>query len=147
MSDFHVIIDADACPRSCLQIVQQLAPVYHYEVITVASFNHQIDNPNHIVVGNESQAADMAIINHSQPGDIVVTQDWGLAAILLARNVKVISPIGKIYHSETIDLLLEERNMLAKYRRGGGRTKGPAKRSQDDDQRFRGNFVKLLKNL
>jgi Uncharacterized protein conserved in bacteria len=144
MSNFHVIVDADACPKACLQIIQKLAGVYRYEVITVASFNHQINNPNHYVVGDESQAADIMVSNLTRPGDIVVTQDWGLAAIVLGKNAKAISPGGKIFHSATIDLLLEERNILAMHRRSGGKTKGPPKRSKDDDQRFEANFKKLL---
>ena len=144
MTDFRVIVDADACPKACLQIIQRLGKVYQYEVLTVASFNHQIENPNHRVVGNESQATDMMVMNLARPGDIIVTQDWGLAAIILAKKAKVISPSGKIFDPSTIDLLLEEREILAKHRRSGGRTKGPSKRNQDDDQRFETNLIKLF---
>jgi uncharacterized protein len=144
MTDFRVIVDADACPKACLQIIQRLATVYRYEVITVASFNHQIENANHHIVGNESQATDMMVMNLTRSGDIIVTQDWGLAAIILGKNAKVISPSGKIFNTSTIDLLLEERNILAKHRRSGGRTKGPSKRGKDDDQKFERNLLKLL---
>ena len=145
MTNLHVIIDADACPKSCLRIVQKLAPVYSYEVITIASFNHLIENPHHITVGNEPQAADIAVINHCRPDDIVVTQDWGLAAMVLAKKASAISPNGRIYEAEQMESLLEERNLLAKFRKGGGRTKGPAKRTKNEDEKFESNFVKLLK--
>jgi uncharacterized protein YaiI (UPF0178 family) len=145
MTDLKVIIDADACPKSCLLIAQKLAPVYSYEVITIASFNHQIENPHHITVGNEPQATDIAVINRCRPGDIVITQDWGLAAMVLAKKASAISPHGKIFKPEQMELLLEERNLLARFRKGGGRTKGPAKRTKDEDEMFERNFIKLLK--
>ena len=144
MSNLCVIVDADACPRSCLKIVQKLAREYKYEVITIASFNHQIDNPNHFVVGNESQATDIAVINRTRVGDIVVTQDWGLAAMVLAKGGKAIAPNGRIFRTDQIDLLLEERNVLAKFRRAGGRTSGPAKRTPSDDLYFTKSLIELL---
>jgi uncharacterized protein YaiI (UPF0178 family) len=140
----RVIVDADACPRACLQIVQKLALVHGYEVITVASFNHRIENTRHIVVGDEPQAADIAVANQTQAGDIVVTQDWGLAALALGKSARAISPQGRIYNAEKIDFLLEERNLLARYRKGGGRTKGPAKRSGADDRQFEANLLRLI---
>lgn len=144
MTDLRVIVDADACPKNCLQIIQKLSQIYHYQVITVASFNHQIQGADHYIVGNESQAADIMVSNLTKPGDIIVTQDWGLAAIILAKNAKALSPTGRIFETSTIDLLLEERNILAKYRRGGGRTKGPSKRSIQDDQNFETNLRRLV---
>ncbi len=144
MADLRVIVDADACPKNCLQIIQKLSQTYRYQVITVASFNHQIQGAHHYIVGNESQAADIMVSNLTKPGDIVVTQDWGLAAIVLAKNAKALSPTGRIFETSTIDLLLEERNILAKYRRSGGRTKGPSKRSIQDDQNFEKNLRRLV---
>ena len=144
MSTLQVIIDADACPKSCLKITQKLAKVYSFEVITIASFNHQIENPRHITVGDEPQATDIAVINLCCPGDIVVTQDWGLAAMVLAKKAMAISPHGKIFQPDQMELLLEERNLLARFRKGGGRTKGPAKRTKDEDERFEQNLEKLL---
>lgn len=144
MPDLHIIVDADACPKTCLQIIQKLAKIHKYEVITIASFNHHIENARHLVAGNESQATDIMVMNLCRPGDIIVTQDWGLAAIVLARTAKAISPSGKIFDPATIDLLLEERNILAKHRRSGGRTKGPSKRSKEDDQLFENNLKRLL---
>jgi uncharacterized protein YaiI (UPF0178 family) len=142
--ELRIIVDADACPKNCLQIIQELSKVYGYEVITVASFNHQIQGAHHYIVGNEPQAADIMVSNLTRPDDIVVTQDWGLAAIILAKKAKALSPTGRIFDTSTIDLLLEERNILAKHRRGGGRTKGPSKRTVKDDQNFEKNLRKLL---
>ncbi|MGE5606441.1 MAG: YaiI/YqxD family protein [Bacteroidota bacterium] len=127
-----------------MQKAQKLAGQYNYEFVTVASFNHLILNENHHVVGDESQAADIAVANLTQPGDIVITQDWGLAALVLGKKARAISPRGRIFTTEQIDLLLEERNLLAKYRKSGGRTKGPAKHSKNDDRLFESNLLKLI---
>ncbi len=143
----RVIIDADACPKTCLQIIRKIAVIYDFEVITVASFNHYFEHANHQVTGNEAQATDIAIINQVREGDIVVTQDWGLAAMALAKHALAIAPSGRIYEDEQMDLLLEERNVLAKFRRDGGRTRGPAKRTPHDDRRFEMNFSSLLKRI
>lgn len=110
----------------------------------MASFNHRINNPIHLVVGDESQAADITVVNQTQPGDIVITQDWGLAAMVLAKQAHALSPQGRIYEPDQMDSLLEERHLLAEYRRSGGRTKGPAKRTRNDDERFMENFRKVL---
>lgn len=127
-----------------MQITQRIARDYNYELITVASFNHRIDNAKHYVVGDESQAADIAVANLTQPGDIVITQDWGLAALVLGKKARAISPRGRIFIAEQINLLLEERNLMTKYRNSGGRTKGPAKHSKNDDRLFESNLLKLL---
>jgi uncharacterized protein YaiI (UPF0178 family) len=140
----RIIVDADACPKSCLRIARKLADKFNIELITVASFNHRISNENHLVVGDEAQAADIAVANLTQPGDIVITQDWGLAALILGKKAFAISPRGRIYIPEQIDLLLEERNLLAKHRNSGGRTKGPTKHSKDNDRLFESNLWKLL---
>ncbi len=129
-----------------MQIAQKLARDYNYELITVASFNHRISNENHFVVGDESQATDIAVANLTQTGDIVITQDWGLAALILGKKARAISPRGRIYTADQIDLLLEERNLLARYRNAGGRTKGPSKQGKDDFRLFEANLLKLIEN-
>jgi uncharacterized protein YaiI (UPF0178 family) len=144
MPKCKIIVDADACPRPCLQIAQRLAASYGVRIITVASFNHQIENTEHIVVGNEPDAADLAVMNRTRAGDIVITQDWGLAALILGKKARPIAPSGQVYLDSRIDNMLEVRSILAKYRRGGGRTKGPSKRSSQDDARFAANLEQLL---
>lgn len=139
-----IIIDADACPKPVLQICLELGHKYHLEVWTVASFNHTIVSDHHITVGNSSQEADMKVINLTGADDIVVTQDWGLAAMALGKKARCISPTGREYQSENIEFLLEEREVKAKLRRGGGRTKGPKKRTGADDDKFRRNLERLL---
>lgn len=139
-----VLIDADACPRGVMEIVRRLQPEYGYELVTVSSFNHVHGSDNHITVDDGDQAADMALINRTSRCDIVVTQDWGLAALVLGKGAEAIDPGGRIHSAEKIDFLLEERHMKAKFRRGGGRTKGPSARTKADDERFETSFRRVI---
>ncbi len=141
---FKVVVDADACPRACLQVLHKHKKTWKYRLLTVASVDHVIDNADHIVVGKGSDAADLAVINNTAKGDIVVTQDWGLAALILGKGALAVSPSGRIYSERNIDFLLEERSLKAKYRRAGGRTKGPSGRTNDDDRRFEESFLTLV---
>lgn len=141
-----IIIDADACPKPVLAICKQVGQQYKLEVYTVASFDHQIDNDHHITVDNTSQEADLKIINMTKTDDIVITQDWGLAAMVLSKKAACLSPAGIPYDVNKMDFLLEEREVKAKLRRGGGRTKGPKKRTVQDDERFQAALVKILEN-
>ncbi len=131
-----ILVDADACPRSVLQICMRLGRKYNIPAWTVASFNHDIESDHHFVVGDDSQEADMKIMNLTEAGDVVVTSDWGLAAMVLGKGAKCLSPMGREFRSEEMEFLLEEREVKAKIRRGGGRAKGPKKRTSGDDQRF-----------
>jgi Uncharacterized protein conserved in bacteria len=142
-----IIVDADACPRAVLQICQRVAREYTVSVLTVASFNHNIESAYHIVVGNASQEADIQVMNLAQTGDVAVTQDWGLAAMLLGKGVKCLNPCGQEYTTTTIEFLLEERELKAKFRRGGGRTKGPKKRAQTDDRKFEACLRDILNRI
>jgi len=131
-----IIIDADACPKTVLNICLKLGRQYGIVVWTVASFNHNIESDHHTMVGSDVQEADLKVINLAEHGDIAVTQDWGLAAMLLGKKVRSLSPIGKEFRPETIEFMLEEREAKAKFRRGGGQTKGPKKRTVEDDHNF-----------
>jgi len=131
-----ILVDADACPKSVLSICTTLGRKYHIQVWTVASFNHSIDSHHHVAVGDDFQEADIKIINMTEQGDIVVTQDWGLAAVVLGKEARCLSPAGREFHPDRITFLLEEREVKSRLRRSGGRTKGPKKRTIEDDQRF-----------
>ena len=138
-----IVIDADACPRSALEICIELGRRNRIPVWTVASINHCIASDHHVVVDANSQEADIKVVNLTDAGDIVVTQDWGLAAMVLGRKAYALSPIGREYRPDTIEFLMEEREIKARHRRGGGRTKGPKKRTEEDDRKF----LAVLKQL
>jgi len=142
----RIIIDADATPKSVLEICREAATQLSLTVITIANFNHRIDSKHHIVVGNAPQEVDMQIMKLTLKGDIVVTQDWGLAAMVLSKGAAALSPTGRIFNPNTIDFFLEERELKAKYRRCGGKTKGPAKRTLNDDKNFIKSLYMLLEN-
>src|SRR4030067_3070549 len=131
-----ILVDADACPRSVLQICMELGRKYNIPVWTVASFNHNIESEHPIVVGDDSQEADMKIMNLTEAGDVVITGDWGLAAMVLGKGAKCLSPMGREFPPEKIGFLLEEREVKARFRRGGGRTEGPEKRALGENRRF-----------
>lgn len=140
-----VVVDADACPKSVLAICLKVAHSYSIPVWTVASFDHAIEgSDHHIEVGGDPQETDVRILNVTDAQDLVVTQDWGLAAVVLGKGAKCLSPAGREYRSETMEFLLEERDIKAKHRRSGGRTKGPKKRTGDDDRQFEASLVRML---
>ena len=139
-----ILVDADACPKNVLQACLGIGREYAVPVWTVASFDHNIVSDHHITVGSASQEADLKIVNLAEPGDIVITQDWGLAAMVLGRRALCLSPDGREFCHDRIEFLLEERQVKAKLRRSGGRTKGPKKRTGADDRHFAAVLEKLL---
>lgn len=139
-----ILVDADACPKNVLNIIIELQDEYLFKLVTVSSFKHNISLPEHVMVDDEPQAADMAIVNRTTKGDIVVTGDWGLASLVLGKGASAISPSGYIYKQGKIEFMLEERHIKAKIRRGGGRTRGPAARSANDDENFKRSLIKLM---
>ncbi len=142
-----ILVDADACPKTVLQACMQIGLKYAVPVWTVASFNHNIVSDHHVVVGSASQEADLKVVNLTVPGDVVVTQDWGLAAMVLGKHARCISPDGREFLPDKIEFLLEEREVKAKHRRGGGRTKGPSKRTGADDLKFAAGLDRILAAL
>ncbi len=137
-----VLVDADACPG--LDIIRRVCASAGVELITVASFRHDIRGENHIMVGPESQAADMAIINRTQRGDVVITQDWGLAGLALAKGARALSPWGHIFREEEMEGRLAQRALNARLRRGGVRLPGPKRRTGADDETLEKSLRSLL---
>jgi uncharacterized protein YaiI (UPF0178 family) len=131
-----ILIDADACPRQVLQVCIRMGREQGIAVWTVASFAHDILSDHPIQVGNDPQEADLKIMNLAEPGDVVVTQDRGLAAVVLGKGARAMSPAGREFGANRIAFLLEERELKARARRAGRRTRGPKKREAADDRRF-----------
>src|SRR5690606_68693 len=101
-----------------------------------------------IVVDGNSQAADLAIANMAVVKDIVVTQDYGLASMVLGKKANAISPGGTIYSLDNIDTLLMQRHINFKARQAGVKIPNTKKRTKLDDNKFRNNLIKLIeKNL
>ena len=91
-----------------------------------------------------ADSADWTLVNRVHPGDLVVTQDYGLAALCLARGAAAIDQNGRIYDENNIDSLLGMRHISKKVRRAGGRMKGPPKRTKEQDEWFERSLERLL---
>ena len=140
-----IYVDADACPVK--DIIIELGQKHGVKVVMVCSVSHfseQMKDVESIIVDNFPEAADMAIINAIKSGDLLVTQDYGLASIALGKKCKVLHHTGKAYTNENIDNLLLNRHLSTKIRRSGGRVKGPKTFSAEDKQRFRSVLMEIL---
>lgn len=142
-----LIIDADACPVT--DIALRLASAKNLECIIVCDNTHFIERENAgtIVVDKGADSADCKIANLARKGDIIVTQDYGLAALCLGKGAKALNQNGLIYTDRNIENLLYSRYVLKKARLSGARTRGPAKRTSDDDRAFIEAFNSLLEEI
>ncbi len=131
-----IFIDADGCPVT--DIAVRLAIKYSVPCTIICDTAHSIyrEGAETIIVDKGADSADFRLVNLVTEGDIAVTQDYGLAAMCLSRKAVVLNQDGKQYTEDNISGLLEFRAASAKYRRAGGRTKGPAKRTSQQDQDF-----------
>lgn len=142
-----IFVDADACP--VIDIVEDIATKYNIPVTLLCDTNHVLtsDYSEVVVVGAGADAVDYKLISICHRGDIVVTQDYGVAAMALGKGAFAIHQSGKWYTNENIDQMLMERHLNKKARRASNRNhiKGPRKRTDEDDQRFAESFEKLLR--
>lgn len=140
-----VYIDADACPVT--RIAERIAKEHGVPVVLLCDTNHQLTSEYSTVkiIGAGADAVDIALINLCKRGDIVVTQDYGVAALALGKGARAIHQSGKWYTDENIDVLLMERHLAKKARRSGKHhLKGPAKHTDEDDKRFAESFERLV---
>ena len=144
----HIFVDADACPVK-KEIIETARP-FRVPVVMVASHAHRISpEPGVTVVqvDRSNQSADLYIANHVKPGDVLVTQDFGLASIGLSRRSCVLSYRGQTYSEETIGFLLERSHFLSRQRRGGMRLKGPKAMTREDRMHFQLCLTKILTSM
>nr|WP_307775455.1 YaiI/YqxD family protein [uncultured Cetobacterium sp.] len=142
-----IIIDADACPVT--NIVVKIAKEKNIPCVIVCDNAHQIvrEGVETIVVSQGADAVDFTIISKTESNDIVVTQDYGLASIILSKEAHAINQDGMIYNKFNIESLLFSRHMSQKMRNAGKRTKGPKKRTPDQDKSFEESLRNLLKKV
>lgn len=131
-----LVIDADGCPVVALAV--KTAEKYGVRCMLVCDTAHTFSNvPAEIItVSQGADSADFRIVNLLNAGDIVVTQDYGLAAMCLAKNATALNQNGLIYSEKNMDELLLSRHIHKKVRRAGGRMKGPKKRTKQQDEAF-----------
>ena len=145
-----VLVDADACPVK--DIVIDVTARKSLPVVLVSSLSHYSpkDLPSHvesIYVEAGPDAADFRIVKLADSEDIIITQDYGLASLLLPKGCTVLHHKGFTYTDENIDYLLETRYMGAMIRKGGGRTKGPKPLSKEDRKAFSELFHQKIEQL
>lgn len=138
-----VHIDADGCPvvLSTVNIAQksQITPIIYCDT----SHEIRVEGVETKIVSKGMDAVDFAILNVVSKGDIVVTQDYGLAAMVLAKGAYCIDQNGREFTNENIDQLLFTRHVGQKIRQAGGRTKGPKKRQKDANEIYEKKFKQL----
>ena len=132
----RIIVDADACPGK--ELIEKAARENDIEVIMYCDTNHVLSSEYSTIIYADSgyQSVDMKIVNAVEKDDIVITQDFGVAAMVLPKKAYAISPKGNIYSNENIERLLFERHISQKVRKGGGKTSNHKKRNRDDDEKL-----------
>lgn len=142
----QIFVDADACP--VVDIVETIAEKYNISTTLLCDTNHILysDYSEVIVVGAGADAVDYKLISICHKGDIVVSQDYGVAAMALGKGAYAIHQSGKWYTDDNIDQMLMERHLSKKARRSSRKchVKGPKKRTEEDDERFAQSFEKML---
>ncbi len=142
-----IYIDADGCPvvKNTLKIAKQ----FHIPCVIICDTSHRIElyGAETIVVSQGADSVDFRLVNMINKGDIVVTQDYGLAAMCLGKNAIALHQDGKQYTNENISGLLEFRAIGKKIRRSGGRTKGMPKRTEQQNIDFEKALCDILNSL
>lgn len=145
----QIFVDADACP--VVRIVEKIASEYEIPCTLLCDTNHVLssDYSEVKIIGAGADAVDFALISLCKAGDIVVTQDYGVAAMALGKNAFAIHQSGKWYTNDNIDQMLMERHLAKKERRSNAKhhMKGPKKRTTEDDERFAKSFEALVQKV
>lgn len=142
----RILIDADGCP--VINITITIAKRHNASVVLICDTAHYFEREGAetITVSKGADSADFKLVNLITPGDIVVTQDYGLAAMCLARKARVLNQDGMEYADSNIDALLLVRHTARKIRMGGGRLKGSSKRTSAQDESFALVLESILRN-
>ena len=143
-----IYIDADACQVT--HIAEIIARRHGIPVTILCDTNHVMYSETSTIklIGAGADAVDLALINLCKAGDIVITQDYGVAALALGKGALAVHQSGKCFTDDNIGGLLMDRHLAIKARRSGKHhLKGPAKRTEEDDRRFAESFEKMLSEL
>jgi len=139
-----VFVDADACP--VVDITVKLCKSAGIDCVLLCDTAHEMrrEGAQTLVFDKGADSVDFALVNRVSPGDLVVTQDYGLASMCLAKRAKVLHQDGWQYTEDNIGALLFQRSESKRYRASGGRIKGPSKRTRQQDQQFEAALQSLL---
>ena len=140
----RILVDADGCP--VVDVTIALAKKHKIECLLLCDTSHvfEKEGATTLTFSKGADSVDFALVNMVKSGDIVVTQDYGLAAMCLARSAVVLSQNGMEYSADNIDALLLERHTAKKIRNAGGRLKGAPKRTAAQDDAFREKLASLI---
>ena len=142
----RIFVDADACP--VVRQTENVARRHGVPVTLLCDTNHILrsDYSEVKVIGAGADAVDFALVNLCRAGDLVVTQDYGVAAMALGKRAYALHQDGWQYTDKNIDRLLAERHMAKKARRASHKNhlKGPRKRTEEDNERFTESLERLL---
>lgn len=142
-----ILIDADACPVVSETI--QISKQFNFDCILICDTAHEMhrEGAETIIVSKGADAVDFVLVNKVNKGDIVVTQDYGLAAMVLAKQGHPIDQNGRLYTNDNIDQLLYARHKALKVRMAGGRLRGPKKRSKENNETFEISLKELCEKI
>ena len=144
MIALNVLIDADGCPVTDIAI--RLCKKYRISCTLLCDTAHEFhrNGAETLVFDKGTDSVDYALVNRVRKGDLVITQDYGLASICLSRGCRVLHQDGWEYTPDNIDALLLVRHESRKHRAAGGRFKGPKKRTAQQNSAFETALENLL---
>lgn len=142
-----ILVDADGCP--VVDITVKIAKRFGIKCIILCDTSHHFDieGAETRTVSKGADSVDFALVNMIDCGDVVVTQDYGLAAMCLAKKASVINQDGMLYTDDNIDALLHSRYVAKKIRNSGGRLKGAAKRTELQNAKFEESIASLAQKI
>ena len=142
-----ILIDADGCP--VVDLTLQIAKQFGISVIILCDTSHQIEREGAqtLVLDKGADSVDFALVNRVKPGDVVVTQDYGLASMCLAKRVRVLNQNGLEYTADNIDALMLRRYENKKLLRAGKHPKGSPKRTKEQDEAFVATLTDILASI
>ena len=137
----NVLIDADGCP--VVDLTLQIAQQFGIPVIILCDTLHQIEREGAqtLVFDKGADSVDFALVNRVKPGDVIVTQDYGLASMCLARCARVLNQNGLEY------TLMLRRYENKKLLRAGKHPKGSSKRTKEQDEAFVATLTDILASI
>lgn len=142
----RIIIDGDACPQKAREICENAAREFGVGLIIVSDIDHYIVSDFEVLVVEQGRdSVDYKIVQIFKQGDILVTQDYGLASLVLGKARAIIHTAGFFINKNNMDSLLQSRYISERIRKQGGKTKGPSKRRKEQDDNFKKCLYKVLR--
>ena len=144
-----VLVDADACPVKRIIVEEARRRGVSVTMLTDTSHVLREDYAAVVTVEKGRDSVDFKLVTLCGAGDVVVTQDYGVAAMALGKGAYGIHQSGRWYTNDNIGGLLMDRHLAAKSRRASGKhhLKGPKKRTPEDDAQYAASLERLLDNI